>query len=141
MPYFELEPEEVGALGPSTGIDRTSWPPMIAHPTVEFDGWLGDDLVASFPLYLVTSPLAEAIESAGLTGVRLDDVVVTATEQYSGTTPRELPAGWRWLRPVGTAWQDDAWAGDKGILTVSAGFMTVLDRFRAAECYADEVTN
>lgn len=61
-----------------------SHPPIVTHLHYEFEGWSGDDLLTTFPEFIVTENLARALERSGLTGFRL--------------TPVETSAGGMWLQ-------------------------------------------
>ncbi|CDX39985.1 hypothetical protein MPLSOD_40275 [Mesorhizobium sp. SOD10] len=50
MDHFYLEPEVSGGLGDDTVMDTgVHPPPVVARLHYEFDGWLGDVIVTSFP--------------------------------------------------------------------------------------------
>ncbi len=55
--YFVLEPEVAGQLGEQTVMDRSTHPPTIEKLHFVFDGWLGDDIVATFPSFWVSKNL------------------------------------------------------------------------------------
>jgi hypothetical protein len=86
--YYTLEPEVAGGLGDGTVIDTTVHPPHVERLHYEFEDWLGDDLVESFPCFLVSKPLAARLTAAGLGTFQLKDVAVTMTpeaEELLGT--------------------------------------------------------
>jgi hypothetical protein len=94
-------------------------------------GWDADDLVTSFPCFLVSDRLAKAMTEAHLTGLELADVEVTVDDQFRHFFPEtadSLP-GWRWLTPVGEPWASDLWVDERADLHASFRAMTVLRRF------------
>src|SRR3954454_10828086 len=60
--YFALEPEVAGQLGDTTMLDTSVHPPVIQRLEYRFDGWLGDDLLESFPCFVVTERLANELK-------------------------------------------------------------------------------
>lgn len=49
-----IEPEVAGSLGKEKKLDNSVFPPHIKKLHYEFDGRLGDDILESFPCYIVT---------------------------------------------------------------------------------------
>lgn len=134
MNVYELEPEVPGGYGDATVFDWTVAPPIVTSLDFIFDGWMGDDIVASNPVHLVTDRLRTALEGAPLTGIEFDHVEVTTSDEFDEVFPDvELPT-WHWLRATGFAGHDDAWPGRQGRLTVSQRFMDVLTGFNLTMC-------
>jgi len=112
--FYALKPEVAGGLGPTTIIANLpqlesgeATVPEVTQLEYRFDGWLGDELLASTPCFIVTSNLAASIQEAGLTGTRFERVKITtseAWEQFRQMSPLysgELPPFER-LIPLGT---------------------------------------
>jgi hypothetical protein len=102
-----LEPEVAGGFGPKTEVDRTKIEsgeakvPEIGYLEYVFDGWLGDELLETFPCFIVTERLAADLKDAGLSGLRLGDVDVSKSGLFLDLHPdRELPP-FRRLIPLG----------------------------------------
>jgi hypothetical protein len=136
MTWHRLGPEVPGGWGEQTQADFRVHPPVVTTLHVEFAGWLGDDLVESFPCYLVSHRLAEALSETALTGFVLDDVVVSLDPQFVSFFPEEAAAlpEWRWLRLIGTPWESDFWADTTAGLHVGDAALAVLVRFRLDQC-------
>jgi hypothetical protein len=132
MPEYAIEPEVAGGLGADTEADARQHPPIVNRLHYEFAGWLGDDIVESFPVFIVTDPLARAIKESELSGAEFDEVKVTRNPQFDEFFPdlaRSFPE-WRWLRPVGKPHESDFWQQPDGILVVSERALNVLRRFK-----------
>jgi hypothetical protein len=71
MSFHLLRPEVAGGWGPNIQAHRQTHPPVVTHLHYEFEGWLGDDLLTTFPEFIVTERLARALEQSGLTGFGL----------------------------------------------------------------------
>jgi hypothetical protein len=123
-----VKPEVAGGLGPNTELDPSVHPPRVHRLHYVFEGWLGDDLVESFPCFLATERLAEGIDAAGLTGVTWALVQVEKSEQAEMFFPDIILPAWRWMRLGGNA-ADDFWADASAVLHVSDRALQVLRQF------------
>lgn len=103
MDYYSIEPEVAGGLGDNTLIDTSIHPPEIIKLHYQFDGWLGDVLLATFPVFIVTESAALEIQAAKLTGVNFDHVEVTTSEQFSEICPDQSVSKFLWLKVDGEA--------------------------------------
>jgi len=140
MTSYELELDVAGSPGPGTQWGDSA--AEIRRLNYEFDGWLGDDLVTSTPVTIVTTRVRDAIAAARLTGAEFADVLVTRSEQFEDVmgADAELPE-WVWLRPVGTPGQDDAWAGRWNRLTISERMYALLQQFNLNHCNVTQLTD
>ncbi len=118
--FYVLEPEVAGGLGPETVMNRGSHPPDVSSLHYEFSGWLGDEIVESFPCYLVTKGLASRIANCGMSGMRFDSVKVTRSAEFEELDPNRSLPEFIWLRPEGVAGRDDFGIGLDHRLVVSA---------------------
>jgi hypothetical protein len=126
MKYYSIEAEVAGGLGPRTKLDRSAHPPIVTRLHYEFSGWLGDEIVDSFPAYVVTKSLATRIMEASLSGLAFADVEVTTSPEFCEMYPnRQLPE-FLWLKPNGVAGADDFGIGRDHRLVVSANALAVL---------------
>ncbi|WP_336704356.1 hypothetical protein [Chryseobacterium indologenes] len=117
--YRLIEPEVAGGLGEKTEIDNTFFPPIVKYLHYEFEGWLGDDLVESFPCYIVTERLRKGIESKQLSGISFDQVLVSKSETFLELYPdRQLP-NFFWAKINGESNRDDFFITEKNGLAIS----------------------
>jgi hypothetical protein len=131
--FHILEPEVAGGWGPGTDADTTVHPPVVRRLVYEFEGWLGDDLLETFPCFVVTDRLAQAIRTSGLTGFELGPVEVVKSEIFE-----ELQAGgdlpdFHRLFVLGDAEKDD-FSIDSQRLRLSDAALAVLGRFAMEHC-------
>lgn len=141
MREYRLGPELAGGWGTDTVADTSRHPPIVSQLHYEFAGWLGDDIVESFPVFIVSSRLAQAIEQEALSGAEFDQVKVTKDPQFEHFFPdvaASLPQ-WRWLRPMGVAHVSDFWQQPDGALAVSERALAVLRRFAIEHSYVEEL--
>jgi hypothetical protein len=127
--YTILEPEVAGGWGANTVADVSVHPPAVTRLHYEFQGWLGDDLLESFPCFIVSERLAAELLRSELTGFTLDALKVSTSAEFEELHPgRRLPE-FRWLRVAGRAGQDDFGIGPDYRLVVSAAALAVLEGF------------
>jgi hypothetical protein len=132
--FYRLRPEVAGGLGSNTVMDRTGALPIVKHLHYEFDGWFGDDIIESFPVYLVTNSTADVLVQEGLTGFLLKDVEVTKSEEFLELYPdRDLPE-FQWLDVHGKAYADDFGLEAPARLIVSEDALTCLRRGSLEHC-------
>src|SRR5262245_2669088 len=108
--HYKLSPEVAGHLGDDTVIDSSVHPPIVDALHYEFDGWPEDDLIESFPCYIVTDRMRAMIEAAQATGCRFGQVKISTSEQFEEFREfhmqKSLPRFW-WLIVEGVARRDD----------------------------------
>jgi hypothetical protein len=133
--FFALNPEVAGSLGDNTVMDYTKVPYRVVSLEYCFDDWLGDDLLESFPCYIVTDRLKTAIEGEGFTGCYFDDVTITRSELFKeirGTM--SLPI-FHWLRVTGSAGSDDFGISEEAPrLIVSGRALACLKKHSMVHC-------
>jgi hypothetical protein len=132
---YILEPEVPGGLGPRTQMDRAVHPPRVQALHFVFDGWLGDQLVESFPCYLVTPALAGSLAAAGVTGFELAEAEVETSDQFKEMYPERSIPPFKWLRVVGIAGDSDIYITSDNRL---AGSQKVVDAILATSPTAFE---
>lgn len=107
-------------------METSSHPPRVERLHYELEGWLGDDLLESFPVYVVTRRMGEQLEGAGLSGFILREVEVSRSTVFEELYPdRELPQ-FRWLEVTEGAGEADFGLDTTGRLVVSAQALEVL---------------
>ena len=130
---YALEPEVAGGWGDNTVADTSVHPPVVQELEYQFDGWLGDELLESFPCFVVTKRLAGLLAEARLTGYCLAQVQVSKSEEFVDVHPEtELPEFW-WLQVTG-AESDDFSLNEEHRLVVSARTLGVLRQGKLVAC-------
>ncbi len=126
--YYYIEPEVSGGLGENSVVDTSVHPPVVSKLHYQFDGWLGDDLLETFPCYIITEQLKDEIDSTGLSGCQFYGVEVTKSDQFDELYPgKELP-GFYWLKINGKAGKEDFGIADDHRLVVSEKTMLILKK-------------
>lgn len=118
--FYVVEPEVAGGVGPHSVMDGSVHPPVVSRLHYVFDGWLGDEIVESFPCFLVTEALSIRLAQAGLTGFEIDAVEVTASDQFLDAHPGQQLPPFVWLKVDGIAGGDDFGIGPDLRLVVSS---------------------
>jgi len=136
--FFLLEPEVAGGWGDDTVADTSVRPPAVSYLHYEFQGWLGDELLESFPCYLVTEALGTTISQAGLSGFSLSSVKVTCSSEFAELQPdAKLPA-FQWLRISGAAGQSDLGLSSDHLLVVSERALQAIGTHDIGNCAISE---
>lgn len=127
--YRLIEPEVAGGFGEKTEIDNSFFPPIVKNLHYEFDGWMGNDLLESFPCYLVTEQLRKGIESEELTGITFDVVLVSKSDTFLELYPnKELP-NFFWAKINGEFPKDDFFINEKNTLAISEKAYSLLKSY------------
>lgn len=134
MEYFVLQPEVAGGLGPKTVLDRSTHPPRVDDLHYLFEGWLGDELLETFPCFIATEALWKSLEGAGLSGVRAGPVRVSASEQYVEIYPERVLPPFVRLLVTGDPGRDDLGLKHPARLVVSRRALEVLRTGRLEQC-------
>ncbi|PZR53370.1 hypothetical protein DNL40_07580 [Xylanimonas oleitrophica] len=111
MTTYTIRPAVAGELGPGTILDASVHPPRVKRLNYEFSDWFGDDLVTTFPCYVVTERLVHALRERGITGVEFDHVEVTRSPDFAELHTGQLP-NFRWMKVTGRPGVDDLWIGE-----------------------------
>jgi putative NADH-flavin reductase len=123
-----------GGWGTHTEADRKAHPPVVTHMHYEFEGWLGDDLLTTFPEFVVTERLATGLQRSGLSGFQLADIEISAGDMWKQLhDTRPLPQC-RWLKVTGRAGASDFGLTELAHLVVSDRALELLRGFTLKAC-------
>lgn len=137
MEYYQLEPEVAGGWGGLTEADTSVHPPVVHALHYEFQGWLGDELVESFPCFLVSARVGGALRDAGLSGFFLAEAEISVSEEFRGLQGDLVLPHFLWLRVVGQAGEAD-FGLSKSHLIVSERALAALRRFSLSNAEVSE---
>lgn len=135
MPYF-IEPEVSGQLGEKTIIDATTHPPVVKYLHFIFYGWLGDDLIECFPVFLVTEKLKLQLDESTLTGYRINNCEIEYSEEFNTLQPNTILPKFYWLEVTGKDKNDFKIFENK--LNVSDFAYSVLSQFSLKNAVVEE---
>ncbi|SEN51560.1 hypothetical protein SAMN05192574_103396 [Mucilaginibacter gossypiicola] len=105
--YRIIEPEVAGGIGEETVINTKVHPPIVAKLNYKFAGWLGDDILESFPCYIVTERLKREIEFRNLKGVGFDDVLISKSGEFDDFYPNTNLPKFYWAKINGAFENND----------------------------------
>ncbi|GEN73833.1 hypothetical protein [Chryseobacterium lathyri] len=127
--YKLIEPEVAGGLGDKTEMDNSFFPPLIKTLNYEFDGWLGDDILESFPCYIMTEVLRKGVEAEGLTGIYFSEVLISKSETFLELySNRDLP-NFFWAKISGEPYKDDFFITEQNTLAISEKAYFLLKKY------------
>lgn len=128
--FYNMEPEVAGGFGESTVMDTTFHPPIVTQLEYRFEGWLGDELLETFPCFIVTEAVASEITKLGLTGFSLAPVKITASAEFEDTEPKTILPDFFWLKVDGEAGFSDFGIAVDYRLVVSEKAKCALGKFK-----------
>jgi hypothetical protein len=126
LSYYVIEPEVAGGLGPHTMMDRSVFPPLVSKLHYQFDGWQGDEIVESFPCFLVTESLSDRLAQGALAGIEFADAEVSVSDQFRDAHPGMVLPRFIWLKVSGEAGKDDFGIGPDSKMVVSERALLVI---------------
>ena len=138
MQYYVIKPEVAGGWGEHIVVDRSVDPVQIKHLHYKFDGWLGDELLTTHPVYICTERVAAALQAGKLSGFKLADVEVSRSSQFQEVYPDRTIPPFRWLQVTGAAERDD-FGLRAGHLVVSERGLSCLRSFTLSHADVDTV--
>jgi len=124
--YYYIEPEVAGGLGCNTMMDRSSHPPIVSRLHYKFDGWLDDELLETFPCYIITKRLWKVIQDEEFTGVESAPVEISLSEVFQELYPNRKVPDFVWLKVSGKAGIDDFGITSDNRLVVSERVLNLL---------------
>ena len=136
---YRLEPQVAGELGEATELDPSAHPPIVTAVEYVLDYPDTDDLIESFPVFLVSATLAAQLEMAELIGFVLDEAAVRPSAEYREIHGDVPHSEYRWLRLQEHGPATDAWLDGDLRLCVSERMMKVLRSHRLARCDIEPV--
>lgn len=127
--YRIIEPEVAGGFGEGTKLDNGVHPPVVENLDHKFDGWLGDDILESFPCFIMSERLKREIEKQSLRGIKFQNVTISKSETFEELYPsKELPKFY-WAIIDGKFGADDFVIGNDFRLIISDKAFELLKRF------------
>ncbi len=152
MAFYFLEPEVPGGLGEGTEWDRTTDPYEVVKLHYEMQGWMGDELITSSPVYMVGEQVAKALQQANLSGFTLAPMTLSFSDQFRSRYAAADVPGFVWLKLGDRPMLDDFGRCSrasgattpkpvrlKTSLLVSGRALDVLKQFRIEQCEVEEV--
>ena len=138
MKYYVLEPEIAGGLGENALVDASIRPPCVQRFHYQFDGWLGDPLLETVALFIVTTALKEKIETIQATGVIFGAVEVSKSGEFEEMFPHCNLPQFAWLQVCGNAGHEDFGLSSECRLVVSQRILDLLQAEGLQHCDISE---
>ena len=132
--YYILSPEVAGGLGERTVMDSSVHPPRVQQLHYEMEGWLGDDLLESFPCFIVTARVKDALIGIHASGCTFDSVEISKSPTFEELYPgRQMPSFF-WLKIHGRAGAHDLGLSEDHRLVASKRVLDLLKSLDLANC-------
>lgn len=134
-----LDPEVAGNFGNSSELDTSVHPPRVRRLEYRVEGWLGDDLIQTFPVYLASPGLVDAMTRSGLTGFTDRGAgVVTVDPQVASAVDKKI-LDFHWIEIDGQQESDDLFITSEYLLGVSDRAWAIFDSFQLEQCDVEQV--
>ena len=137
--YKYIEPEVAGGLGKKTIMKINVHPPFVEKLNYEFSGWLGDDILESFPCFIVSERLKNGIENNNLTGINFDDVIITKSNEFIDLYPDKKLPKFYWAKINGEIYIDDFIIGKDYRLMISERAFHSLNLFNVKNAHFENI--
>ncbi|MEL6560188.1 MAG: hypothetical protein AAFQ94_18510 [Bacteroidota bacterium] len=133
MKFFKIEPEVSVYIGEMTIYDKRKIPWKIKELHLEFEGWLGDDIVTSSPVFCISNNLKEGLEESSFSGIiGFDTIKITKSENFLELYPNKKLPDFFLLRINGVYKKDDFSIHD-GDLIISEEVLKLLNKYNISE--------
>src|SRR5690242_15272675 len=96
---YRLSPEVPGMFGANTVLDTSGAPPVVHRLDYVFLGWLGDELIETYPIFMASQRLADYLTQAGVVGPSWETTTVRLDPQFVEYFPEDaaaVPPEWLW---------------------------------------------
>lgn len=123
--YFEVDPEVPGYPSEKSETAGDGYPLHYKSLHFVFQGWMGDQIVTSWPIYLVTSSLAEAFKAENLSGFEIDSVKVEKDPRFVESEPDIILPPFVWFKVNGVCGESDFFL-DEGALVISEDALRIV---------------
>jgi len=110
---YLLEFEVAGQLGPKTVIDTSVHPPIVNKLHFLFEGWLGDDMIECFPVYLVSERLKNKLENTNLVGYKIVPCEIEKSSEFVEIQPETILPNFFWFLATGDSFSDFSVSNNK----------------------------
>jgi hypothetical protein len=130
-----------GEIGNKTVLDYSFTPPKVISLHFVIQGWLGDDLVESFPnIFLVSEKLKNSLLESNLSGFKIDFCDIEIGEQSYIFQPDLILPNLFWLKINGSNENDDFLISPDFCLTVSENALNLLQKFNLSHAEISALT-
>lgn len=138
MPYI-LDPQVAGELGDGTVLDGSTHPPTVSKVDYVLDQPNADELIQSFPVFLVSAGLGTRLQQAGLSGFNLADVSVRPSDNYVALFGDAQHPQYLWMQVNGLPAGADCWLDTSFQLCVSDRMMSIIETAVLSDCLVEEI--
>lgn len=134
MALHRVRPEVPGQLADTSTVDYSVNPPVVSELHLEVIGWQGDDIVSTFPVYLVSPELGSALQQGGLTGFELADAEITINPERRSYVDERIES-FKWLKVTGIPGEQNLGQDERTRLIVDDEALDVIQRFQLETGY------
>ena len=128
MNFYKIFPEVPGGLGEETDLHRDpeNGRMQVTRLHYHFEDWLGDSMITSCPVYLVTSAVAREFGQLGITGTEFAPAKLSKSREFRVRSPGLKLPQFVWLKPIGKGGADDVGLSADLALVISERVLRIL---------------
>lgn len=140
MKHYEVELEVPAGIGENSVLKRRSgYPLQVEKLHLDFEGWMGNDIMETSPVFYITEKLRFGLEKSELSGIsHFENIEVTKSENFEELYPNKKLPSFFLFRINGQARQDD-FGVESGKLIVSGKALEFLKNFNLSEAEINEL--
>ncbi|PEJ48451.1 hypothetical protein CN692_23625 [Bacillus sp. AFS002410] len=118
MNLLLLEPDVAGGIDQNTifSQNQSGDASEVLYLHYEFEGWLGDEILETTPCFIITENLTNSILQSNLSGIKIENVEVSVTEEFCEWHPGLVLPKFNRLIPNGKITIEgnkySSWSGD-----------------------------
>ncbi|PCJ21244.1 MAG: hypothetical protein COB02_01275 [Candidatus Cloacimonadota bacterium] len=140
MRYYIIEPEVSISLGEGSVLSTATHPPTIEKLDLIFEGWLGDDILETFPCFFVTEKLKRLIQFNNLSQVEFEEIsIIKSDALLEFNIQKKIPKIYL-LKISGEAKINDFGVSKDNLLIVSELCLKVLKQSNVNHCDIEEIS-
>lgn len=137
---YSLDPQVAGELGAGTSLDTSTHPPVVHRVEFVLDLPQADDLIQSFPVFLVSEDLGTRLKSARLTGFALRSARVSVSADYSAIYGDAPHPHYLWLKVDGRPSSSDVWLDSEFRLCASDRAFRIFEQGKLSACQVTKLS-
>lgn len=135
MDYI-IEPEVSGQIGEETIINNATHPPIVKFLHFIFYGWLGDDIIECFPVYLISERLKLSLDNSNLSGYKIKECKIEISDEFKLLQPNTALPNFKWFEIIGSSNDDFSIYQNK--LRVNENAYAVIKNFNLNHAFIEE---
>jgi len=129
MNYYVVDPDVAISIGENTVLDVSRHPPEVSVLHIIWEGWFGDDILQSFPVFVFTERLVQSVVESGLSGVNFQKLQISLSDQFRIMFPDVILPKIYWAKIDGVKEKADFFISEEYMLVISKKALDILSNY------------